>query len=121
MKNQEDMDYSAYRALGGIINENDYICALKKTAEAAPNEFVTTKRQAVMIARIAGIKLGGEYTDKRIVLYSILRNDVVENAEVKHHHCQMSDQRLFAETLRMLGDVKSLKKMISTFPNIDLG
>jgi hypothetical protein len=58
--------------------------------------------------------------DQRTILYATLRSDVAPK-EVEHHHSQMSDQRLFAEVLRMLGDVESLDKMIEAYPNISLG
>jgi len=42
----------------------------------------------------------------------------VRPEDIEHHHSQMSDQRLFAETLRMLGDVASLGKLIEAYPSI---
>ena len=58
--------------------------------------------------------------DSKIILYGILRGDVRPEG-VEYHHDEMSDQRLFAEALRMLGDAESLDKMIEAYPNISLG
>ncbi|MEK6817382.1 MAG: hypothetical protein AABX80_01145 [Nanoarchaeota archaeon] len=38
--------------------------------------------------------------------------------KVRHHHSQMCDQRLFAEALRMLGNVDALNKLIRAHPHI---
>ena len=120
MNNPENSAYNSYRALGGIINEKDYRSALERADITSPDERAPHIKQAIAMARTAGIELSGEHADKKVVLYDILRGDVAEEG-VENHHCQMSDQRLFAETLRMLGDAESLEKMKAAFPNIDLG
>lgn len=120
MDDSKNSAYAIYRALGGIINEEDCKSALERAAKASPDTFKAAKEQAIVIAKIAGIELDGRSADKRVILYGILRNDVADNAETTHHHSQMGDQRLFAEALRMLGDAGSLKKLIAAFPNIDL-
>ena len=38
--------------------------------------------------------------------------------QVEHHHDLMYDQQILVEALRMLGDAKSVDKMIATYPNI---
>jgi len=113
--------YNQYRELGGIINEQDYKSALTR-AENAPTFDKTLKIQAEVIARFAKIELQNteDVIDPRIILYGILRNDVRPEG-VEHHHDEMSDQRLFVEALRMLGDTESLNKMIEAYPNISFG
>ena len=54
-----------------------------------------------------------------MALYAVLRADANVDKE-KYHHSQMSDQRLFAEALRMLGDTVSLRKFIAAHPHIFL-
>jgi len=109
--------YQKYQELGGIINEKDYQSALER-ANGVTNLETTLVKQLEFIARVAGIRLHNEKgsLDRRTVLYGVLRSDRPEG--VKYHHCQMSDQRLFAEVLRMLGDTDSLNKLVSTHPNI---
>ncbi len=82
----------------------------------------TWAAQAENIAKFAGIELHNteDAIDKRIALYAILRSDVKPKG-VEHYHSDMSDQRLFAEVLRMLGDDESLDKMIVAYPNISFG
>ena len=118
---KEEESYHRYRKLGGIINEQDYKSALAR-AESATTFDKTLKAQAEGIARFAKIELHniGGVIDPRIKLYAILREDVRPEG-VERHHDEMSDQRLFAEALRMLGDVESLEKMIEIYPNISLG
>ena len=106
-------NYRRYRELGGIINEKDYESALTRAKNGATPDVARIK-QARLIARFAGIEPRNQIT----TLYGILRADTAP-AEVLCHHSQMSDQRLFAEALRMLGDVDALTKLISAHPQID--
>lgn len=117
--NTEDKkSYHRYWELGGIINEKDYESALTR-AENTTALNKTQIMQAEGIAKFAGIELHNtkDTVDQRIILYGILRSDD-KPKEVKDHHSQMSDQRIFAESLRMLGDIDSLNKLIKAYPNI---
>ena len=107
----EKYTYQHYLELGGIINENDYNSAMMRTQNTTRfNESII--RQAENIAKVGGIELHntGDTVDPKIILYGILRSDVRPEG-VKHHHQQMSDQRLFAEVLRMLEDTDALAKL----------
>jgi hypothetical protein len=109
--------YEQYKGFGGIINEKDYQSALERAKNTSEfNEYLIAQTET--IARAAGIKLynSKDSLDPRTKLYGILRHD--ENSTAEHHHSQMSDQRLFAEVLRMLGDTESLEKLIKTHPHI---
>ena len=72
--------------------------------------------QAERMAEFAGIELHDtkDAIDQRTMLYGILRADA-KPEEAKYHHSQMSDQRLFAEVLRMLGDTDALGKLINAY------
>ena len=115
---KEDNFYRRYRELGGIINEKDYESALARTKNRQAPDLMLI-RQAERIAEFAGIKLHNPKNslDQRIILYAILRADIGPK-ELKYHHDQMSDQGLFAEVLRMLGDADSLDKLMSAYPHI---
>lgn len=114
--------YQRYLELGGIINENDFESALDRIGSALDRKEPSVRAsisKAIGIAEYAGIELRnpeGDF-DPRVVLYVILRNDVRPEG-VRYHHSQMSDQRIFGEVLRMLGDAASLDKLIKAFPNI---
>lgn len=114
----EKNNYQQYLELGGIINEKDYEDALTRAQKTATLDKARI-RQAENIAKFAGIELHKTEgsIDQRIILYGILRSDVRPEG-IEHHHSQMSDQRIFVETLRMLGDAESLDKMIKKYPNI---
>lgn len=114
----EENNYQQYLELGGIINEKDYEDALAR-AQKTTTLDETRIRQAENIAKFAGIELRNTEgaIDQRIILYGILRSDVRPEG-VKRHRGQMSDQRIFVEALRMLGDVESVDKMIKKYPNI---
>lgn len=118
MKILENSTYAVYCRLGGIINEKDYTIIFERAILTQPNESTSAKNQAMMIIKRADLNLDTEYTEKLVTLYSVLRNDTCPD-EAKHHHCQMSDQRLLAEALRMMEDANSLQKLVVAFPNID--
>ena len=114
---EEGGTYNKYQELGGIINEKDCIGALTRAKKTiAFNKILI--QQAENIAEYAGIVLkNSDGVDPRVKLYAVLRADN-RPEDVKYHHSQMSDQRLFAEAVRMLGDVDSLNKMVAAYPNI---
>lgn len=115
---QEKDPYARYQELGGVINRNDYESALKRSGETAKVSDTAIK-QVENMAKFAGIELQNEKSvnDPRIKLYAILRGDK-KPEEVKHHHSQMSDQRLFAEALRMLGDTEALNKLTEAYHKV---
>jgi len=114
---EEGEIYSTYRELGGIINEKDYRNAIERAGKATTFNK-TLIQQAKNIAEYAGIILeNSDDVDPKVKLYAVLRADF-KPEDVKDHHSQMSDQRLFAEAARMLEDVDSLNKMIIAYPNI---
>jgi len=118
---KEDESYHRYQKLGGIINEEDYRSALAR-AESVTTFDKTLIAQAEGIARFSKIELNKAegITDPKIKLYVILRGDVRPEG-VDRYHDEMSDQRLFAESLRMLGDAESLDKMRQAYPRISMG
>jgi len=116
--------YQRYVELGGIINEKDYQSALDRmdktrTLDRKNPQVRNSIQQALGIAEYAKIKLNDSENvlEPKIVLYVTLRNDA-KPEDAKYHHSQMSDQRIFGEVLRMLGDADSLDKLIKTYPNI---
>src|SRR3989344_4559411 len=123
-----DSGYRRYLELGGIINETDYQSAIDRMYRALDgrgpqvrsSEMLSRVEQAKGIARCSGIELSdsGDAPDPRVVLlYVILRSDTRPEG-VKYHHDQMSDQRIFAEVLRMLGDKDSFDKLVKAHPHI---
>lgn len=116
--------YQRYLELGGVINEKDYQSALDRmnkthTLDRKNPQVRNSIQQALGIARYAEIKLNDseDVLDPKIVLYEVLRNDTQPKG-MGYHYSQMSDQRIFGEVLRMLGDVDSLDKLIKAYPNI---
>lgn len=107
--------YTKYQELGGIINKNDYKNALAEAKES--NSLKKAYVEAAEgIAKKAGIVLNNaiDGIDPKVKLYAIMRADNKPEG-VEHHHSQMSDQRLFAEVLRMLGDTDALNKLIGVY------
>ena len=119
-KPKENSPYRQYQENGGIINEEEYEGALTRARNTA-----TAPRHALQeaenMARFAGIELHNtkDAIDQRIILYGILQTDRKPEG-VKHHHSQMSDQRLFAEALRMLGDTDALNKLIGAYHKVGI-
>ena len=114
----EKNNYQRYLDLDGIINKDDHRSAFMKVQDTVILDEALIK-QAENIAKFAGIELDSskDTVDPRIILYGILRRDVRPKG-VKYHHDQMSDQRIFVEALRMLGDTESANKMIKAHSNI---
>jgi hypothetical protein len=110
-------NYEQYRSLDGIINETDYASSLARAKEMKTID--TNKRAQVQtMATASGIILEDSGIDPRVALYAVLRADQNPDLLSKYHHSQMTDQKLFAEVLRMLGDTESLKKLLETHPHI---
>lgn len=116
--------HQRYLELGGIINEADYQSALDRAnrihaLDRKNPQARCSIQQALGMARYAKITLNDPegVLDPKIALYVILRSDV-RPKDVKYHHSQMSDQRIFGEVLRMLEDADSLDKLIKAYPNI---
>ena len=123
-KETPENNYERYnKELGGIINEQDYQGALDRMDGAKElKEDNPRIIQALNIARIAEIDLIGlnnaeKARDPKVLLYATLRGDVGPK-DNRNHHSQMSDQRLFGEALKMLGDTVSLKKLVEKLPHI---
>lgn len=117
-------NYQRYLELGGIINENDCQSALDRMNSAhaldrKDPQVIDSIRQVVDMARYVKIKLNDseDVLDPMVVLYVILRLDT-KPKDVKYHHSQMSDQRIFGEVLRMVGDADSFDKLVKAYPNI---
>jgi len=114
----EKNNYQRYLCLGGIINEKDYNSAIERAGGITTVDGMLLGQTKVM-SDFAGIELHNakNSVDLKVILYGILRNNVRPEG-VKYHHSQMSDQRIFVEALRMLGDTESVNKMIKAHPNI---
>jgi len=113
-----DINYERYRQLGGIINEGDYKKALTRVAQTTRLREKTLVAQAERVVGVAGFSLNNDKDclDDVTTLYGVLRTD--QKPGVEYHHGQMSDERLFAEALRMLDRPDLLAKVIEAYPNI---
>ncbi|MDO8560792.1 MAG: hypothetical protein Q7R91_01085 [bacterium] len=114
--NENNNPYRQYKELGGIINKGDYESALARAQHSPTPPKDALIEQVKLMAEFAGIELHNteDVIDQRTILYGILRTEAKPKA-VTHHHSQMSDQRLFAEALRMSGDTDALSKLVNTY------
>lgn len=125
----EGGNYRDYKIASGQFfkNETDYSSAIaraggKKTIDSH------TLAQAQIMARVAGITLEDpkEGIDQLVALYEVLaelraNRNLDPKEKDKYNWSKMdSDQRLFAEALRMLGDSESLAKFLAAHPHIFL-
>jgi len=115
---EKSLTYSRYTELGGIINETDYL-SIRQRADAISIPDKLSTSQVNVIAGVAGIRLlsSGKTLEPMTKLYMIMRADKKPEGVV-YHHSQMTDQRLFAEALRILEDEKSLNKLIAAHRHI---
>ena len=110
----------------GIINEFDFHRLLKLANSATLSSLKEGLDQygqhqidqwvmrVTHIAEQKRIELIGA-NDPRVILYILAKNDVHPtpiNGKKVSHHSEMSDQRIFEEILRMVGDTESLKKLL---------
>ncbi len=117
MVREKKNSYEQYRKAGGIINEKDYVSALLR-AKGIKMIDKSQVAQAELMARVAGIELEDSTAelDPRVALYAVLRgNTNLLNSTPEEQYLRDRDQLLFAEVLRMLGDIESLKKFTAYF------
>lgn len=107
-------NYSNYLKLGGIINKAACLSSLSRVSQEIPGEHFV--EQAERIAKVVGIRLNNfkGHLDKITLLYGVLRSDLEPGA--LYHHGQMSDERLFAEALRMLNLPNLLRELKMAYP-----
>ncbi len=106
-------EYKEYRKLGGALSQEEYENVLKRSADGkyAPSSSLW-QGHANFMAEATGITL----TPEAVVIYGILRS---ENPDpIKEHFSEMSDQKLLAEALRIVGDKISLDIFIEKLPHI---
>ncbi|HEY4474773.1 MAG TPA: hypothetical protein VJC06_02530 [Candidatus Paceibacterota bacterium] len=136
-----EKDY--HSALSRSSSTTEEIKKALKDLGPAGAELRNHIKQAENISKFAGIELHSteKSIDPRVLLYSTLRGDVKlekyqdkasgkstsiyfngvqdDNPKLKEkserHHSEMTDARLFAEALRMLGDTNSLNKMKTAY------
>lgn len=132
-----EKDY--YSALSRSSSTTEEHKKILKDAGPAGAELRNHIKQAENIAKFAGIELRNTENsiDPRVLLYATLRGDAKDEkpqnkASEKHtsiyhdgvsaddtksteeserHHSEMTDMRLFAEALRMLGDMDGFNKL----------
>ena len=102
--------YEEYKNLGGILSPKEYedVLKLAKEGKEAPSNSLSSEA-ATSMARVAGIALSPE----TITLYEILSE---ERSELAKEREEMSDQKLLAEALRIVGNKSSLDKFIEKNP-----
>ena len=111
---EQEHRYKKYLESSWLINEAACEEALRRATDdvefnkldSHSKEFCA--KQAKMIADVSGITLDSEV----LCLYTVLRTDYVAKTEVEHHHSGLSDQKLFAEALRILGHKDALDKVM---------
>lgn len=104
-------NYEEYKALSGTLSQEEYWDVLKRAAEER-NIFSKWSGHANSMARAAEITLSPE----TVALYGILRDEKPD--PIKEHFSELSDQKLLAEALRIVGDTKSLEALIEKHPHI---
>lgn len=112
------LSYAGYVRCGGLINETDYQSAMERADAGKVNEVL--ERHVENMAEFSGVSLDAIRIETGIdprVLYGILREDVGAEG-LKHHHSQMSDQKLFVETLHMLQKDDAACAVENAYPNI---
>lgn len=103
--------YEGYKnLLGGTLSQEEYEDVLKSAAEGRTFNLARTS-QANFMAETSGITLSPE----TVTVYGILRDERPDPAK---EYSGMSDQKLLAEALRIVGDTDSLTTFIEKYPNI---
>ena len=100
--------YELYLKLGGVSSKEDYESALHEADTSMPS--APSMMQAESMARHAKIELQKDGHGPVVKLYAALRNN--------KRYVHKSDQEVFAETLRMLGDADPLEKVTEAYKEI---
>src|SRR3989344_8264202 len=123
--NKVESGYQSYLESGGIINEMDYqsaidrmsgICRIIMSENSRPIQSMIEQVEGVAEYSRIELRSSEHIPDQRVVLYVVLRGDT-NSKGVKYHHDQMSDQRIFGEGLRRLGDIDSFNKLVKAYPH----
>jgi hypothetical protein len=103
--------YDKYAASGGILSQEEYRRVMKRAeAETTPNSMWSA--HANSMARAAGITLSPETA----AIYGILRDEKPDPE--KKRYSELSDQKLLAEALLIIGDESSRSVFIEKHPHI---
>lgn len=114
-ENQEKSQYETYRESGGVFDEQDYNEILGQNENMAPDQRILNKQremQAEEMAKLAGIDLNK--IQNAVEVYGVLRSTPTGH-DAENHHSQMPDQSLFAEALRISGNMDELYKLIEKY------
>ncbi len=109
----EENGFEKYQSLGGVLTEDEFTQAMTK-AQGLDKVDPYSLRQAQGMMNIAGIELKSG-NDIRVALYDVLRLHF--NPGLKHATL-VDDQPIFAEVLRIVGDIPALDKFLGAYPNI---
>jgi len=106
--------YENYKASGGILSQAEYQSVLERAADSKNVPSVSTEAQATHMAQASEIVLSPE----TVTIYGILRHDEKPSPDTKGHYSALSDQKLLAEALRLVGDERPLTTFIEKYPHI---
>lgn len=118
----EKGNFEKYKEQKGTIDKEDYLNILARARDVV-RAGSAPMSQALSIAKYAGITLQNVSIGSDVVtLYCLMRMDKKpKEKDGGFHYTQMSDQRLFAEVLQILGDTDSFSKLTGAYPNISFG
>jgi hypothetical protein len=107
---EKEQSYEKYKASGGILSPEEYRDVLERFADEreAPATSLSSAH-ANSMARAAGITL----TPEAVSIYGKLRAEQPDTAKE-----EMSDQKLLAETLLIIGDKSSWTAFTEKYPHI---
>ena len=109
----EEAGFGRYESLGGILTEAEYTEVMEELSKLVKIDSHSLS-QAKDYARLAGIEIKQE-NDIRAALFDVLRLHLKPGLI---HPTLISDQPIFAEVLRMLGDIPSLDIFLQAHPGI---
>jgi len=93
----------------------DLMARARELKSVKPSTLINAKA----LAKVAGIEFENSQNgpDPRVALYAVLRADSFTSAD-EAHSGGLTDQKLFAETLQMLGETAALEKFKAAYPLI---
>jgi len=111
--------YERYLELGGSLERTRFDRLLQR-ARIDIRESKTCIAQVTAIALASAIEVDctGDLNDERVAVYKLLRTNAVADVHTANRHISMCDIQIFAETLRVVADVESLKKLAQAYPQI---
>jgi len=113
--------YSKYRRLGGFLDQVGFQKLVEKVQSGSSGSpFHSSQVAAITLAAGIVFHCSNRESNQRVFVYELLRENVTSDHTRESVYITGSDIRMFAEMLRIAGDIDSLNKLSTAFPHMQI-